>query len=170
MKIDSGAIDTVMPPHVANHFGLVETELSKTGPGFKAANGAPIKHYGQRSIKGVGDQFQLLHLTAQIADVKNTLGSVHQMVRAGNCVHFESGNCYIQHMQTGQRTPIEERNGTFEVGIWVPKADKSSNVCSVGESQCITKETGNQCNQPVPQRLVDNHADVWNHVCEFEGF
>ena len=117
MKIDSGAIDTVMPPQVANQFSLTEIELSKSGPGFKAANGSPIKHFGQIIIKGVGDQFQLLHLTAQIADVKNMLGSVHQMLRADNRVHFESGNCSIQHMKSGQRTPTEEKNGKFEVGI-----------------------------------------------------
>ena len=137
IKIDSGAVDTVMPPHVANHFALVETDLSKSGPGFKAANGSLIKHFGQRAIRGIGDQYQRLHLTAQIADVKNTLGSVYQMVRAGNTVHFESGNCYVQHNQSGQRTPIEEKNGMFEIGIWVPrspsppvKPNKLDNVCT----------------------------------------
>ena len=154
MKIDSGAIDNVMTPHVANHFGLTETELSKSGPGSNAANGSPIKHYGQRIIEGVGDQFQLLHLTAQIADVKNTLGSVNQMLRAGNCVHFESGNCYIQHMESGQRTPIEEKNGTLEVGIWVPKSKKKINVCQACESAIVNLE----------------HDNAQNQVCEFEGF
>ena len=111
-----------MPPHVAEHFALVETEMSRKGPGFRAANGSPIKHYGQRVVKGLGDQFQNLSLTAQVADVKSTLGSVHQMLRAGNSVHFETGNCYIEHMPTGQRTSIEEKHGTFEVGVWVPKS------------------------------------------------
>ena len=35
INIDSGAIDTVMPPHIATHFSL---EHTKSGPGFKAAN------------------------------------------------------------------------------------------------------------------------------------
>ena len=72
----------------------------------------------------MGDQYQLLNMTAQIADVSNTLGSVHQMIKAGNRVHFESGLCYIEHIRTGKRTPIVEKNGTFEVGIWVPRASK----------------------------------------------
>ena len=124
IKIDSGAVDTVMPPGVANHFDLVETELSRKGPGFRAANGSPIRHFGQKSIRGIGDQFQLLNMTAQIADVSNTLGSVHQMIKAGNRVHFESGLCYIEHVRTGKRTPIIEKNGAFEVGIWVPRVSK----------------------------------------------
>ena len=122
IKIDSGAIDTVMPPSVGRHFNVVETEMSQKGPGFKAANGTPIKHLGQRIIKGVGDQFQMLSVTAQVAEVKSTLGSVYQMLRAGNRVHFEEGNCYIEHIRTGKRTVVLEKNGTFEVGIWVPKA------------------------------------------------
>ena len=95
VKIVSGAIDTVMPPSVARYFNTVQTEMSREGPGFRAANGSPIKHYGQKTLKGIGDQFQPLNMTAQVADVKTTLGSVNQMLRAGNIVHFETGNCYV---------------------------------------------------------------------------
>ena len=41
IKIDSGAVDTVMPPSVANHFNLVETDLSKNGPGSGQPMGRP---------------------------------------------------------------------------------------------------------------------------------
>ena len=109
--------------------------MSRKGPGFRAANGSPIKHYGQRIIRGIGDQFQSLSLTAQVADVKSTLGSVHQMLRAGNSVHFESGNCYIEHLPTGKRTSIEEKNGTFEVGVWVPKACTHTSSISASKKQ-----------------------------------
>ena len=64
-------------------------------------------------------------MKAQVADVKTTLGSVYQMLRAGNRVHFERGNCYIEHINTGQKTRIDEKGGTFEVGVWVPKSTKS---------------------------------------------
>merc|ERR1712240_156072 len=96
--------------------------MSKNGPGFRAANGSPIKHYGQRVLKGYSEQFQSLIMTAQVADVSTTLGSVNQMLKAGNLVHFETGNSYIEHVRTGRRTKIEEKNGTFEVGVWVPRA------------------------------------------------
>ena len=122
VKIDSGAIDTVMPPSVGNYFGLAETVMSRKGPGFRAANGTAIKHYGQRTMRGTTDQYKPINMTAQVADVKTTLGSVNQMLKAGNRVHFETGNCYIEHVPTGVRTEILEKNGTFEVGIWVPKS------------------------------------------------
>ena len=72
-------------------------------------------------MEGVGDSYQPLSMTAQVADVKATLGSVNQMLKAGNKVHFEAGNCYVEHVRTGRKTKIEEKGGTFEVGIWVPR-------------------------------------------------
>ena len=140
IKIDSGAIDTVMPTNVANHFKIQETNMSKNGPGFRAANGSPIKHYGQRVLKGYGDQFQTLSMTAQVADVSTTLGSVNQMLRAGNRVHFETGNSYIENVRTGHRTKIEEKRGTFGVGIWVPKSRKDYNSIQSVKSQSTTKD------------------------------
>ena len=136
VKIDSGAIDTVMPPSVAKYFNTVQTEMSQKGPGFRAANGSPIKHFGQKTLKGIGDQFQPLSMTAQVADVKTTLGSVNQMLKAGNIVHFETGNCYVEDLRTGRKTKVEEKNGTFEIGIWIPAA-ASVNQCSAASvNQC----------------------------------
>ena len=123
VRIYPGAVDTVMPLGVARHFVLNATEYSRNGPGFRAANGSPIKHYGQRIIKGWGDEYQPLGMTAQVADVEATLGSVNQMLKAGNKVHFERGNCYIENEATGRRTIIKEKAGTFEIGVWVPRVN-----------------------------------------------
>ena len=81
-------------------------------------------------------------MTAQVADVKTTLGSVNQMLKAGNRVHFETGNCYIEHVRTGVKTRIQEKNGTFEVGIWVPKSGNQQHCNSVsGNTSRITTTT-----------------------------
>ena len=95
-------------------------------------NGSAIKHYGQRTLRGITDHYAPLNMTAQVADVKTTLGSVNQMLKAGSRVHFEAGNCYIENMRTGVRTEIQEKNGTFEVGIWVPKSGNQRQCNSVG--------------------------------------
>ena len=141
IKVDSGAIDTVMPPNVAKYFGIHQTEMSRQGPGFRAANGSPIKHYGQKTLEGVGDSYQPLNMTAQVADVKATLGSVNQMLKAGNKVHFETGNCYVEHVRTGKKTKIEEKNGTFEVGIWVPKPTNGNRCDQVASAAGRPKAT-----------------------------
>ena len=100
---------------------MIETERSKEGKGFVAANNTTIEHYGMRKLKGQGDEFQPLGMIAQVAKVKSTLISVRRMLEAGNRVHFEPGNCYIEHMTTGARTNIIEKNGSYEIGFWVPK-------------------------------------------------
>ena len=120
IKIDSGAIDTVIPKEVGTYFPIRETEASKSGTGFKAANGSHIANHGERRIEGLGEEWNPIGLRAQVADVKTALGSVYQMIRAGNSVHLEAGNCYINNLRTGKRTPIREKNGTFEISIWVP--------------------------------------------------
>ena len=109
----------VPPTSVATSVPLEQTERSKSGTGFRAANGSHIKHYGQRYIEGFGDQYQGMYLKAQVADVRSPLGSVSQMVKAGNRVHFEAGNSYVEHIATGRVTPMIERNGMYELGIWV---------------------------------------------------
>ena len=102
------------------------------------------KRQGQKTLKGLGDQLQQLNMTAQVADVKTTLGSVNQMLRAGNIVHFETGNCYVENARTKRRTKIEEKGGTFEVRIWVPKA--------VGKRQCNRVETAKETAKPTFHR------------------
>ena len=78
-------------------------------------------------------------MTAQVAEVKTTLGSVNQMLKAGNRVHFETGNCYIQDVRTGKKTRMEEKGGTFEVGIWVPTQSSSQRCDQVVKPQAVTK-------------------------------
>ena len=119
IKVDSGAVETVMPASMARHIPTRETNRSKNGSGFRAANGSHIQHYGQKALKGYGDEFQSLNIIAQVADVKTALASVYRMVQAGNMVHFEKDNCYIQHLETGTVTPMLEKNGGFEIGLWV---------------------------------------------------
>merc|ERR1712219_106988 len=58
VKIDSGAIDTVMPPSVAKYFNTIQTVMSQRGLGCRAANGSR-----QKTLKGIGDHYQPLNMT-----------------------------------------------------------------------------------------------------------
>ena len=121
LKIDSGAVDTVIPPSVAETVPTEQTEQSVHGAGFRAANGTPIKHFGQKTVIGCTDQGEPIRFVGQVADVRTPLCSVFQMMEDGNQIHFEKGNCYIRHAATGRITEIVEKNGAFEVGVWVQK-------------------------------------------------
>ena len=50
VQVDSGAIDTVAPKEVAGAFKIRETEASRRGLGFVAANGTKIKNYGEKQV------------------------------------------------------------------------------------------------------------------------
>ena len=84
-----------------------------------------IKHYGMRRIKGQGDSYRPMSMVAQVADVKSTLVSVHRLLEAGNRVHFEPGNCYVEHITTRVKTKIIDKGWAFEVGFWVPRTEKA---------------------------------------------
>ena len=66
-------------------------------------------------------------MVAQVADVKTALVSVSRLLKAGNIVHFEPGNCYIQSVDKGIVTPMLEKNGGYEVGLWVEAPSVPSN-------------------------------------------
>ena len=151
VTVDSGAYNTVGPPSVGTHFKITDTEASKTGRNYRAANGTVIRNYGQRIVRGTNEVGLPLSLPIQVADVNKVLGSVREMVRAGNKVVFDqdsSGKCcsYLEHKSTGKRTAIHENNGNFEFIIKVPKGegsvDKVENVRAIIKNEAGTDSEG----------------------------
>ena len=97
IQVDSGAIDTVGPKDIAGVFKMRETEMSRRGIGFVAANGSGIKSYGEKKIVGYTDNGEAVSMRVQCADVKKVLCSVHKMnlgcnvVVLGKELHAEQG-------------------------------------------------------------------------------
>ena len=114
-----------MSPNMAKHFPLESTERSRNGEGYLAANNSVIPHYGMRKLRGQSDEYKPMNMIAQVAGVKSALVSVHRLLEAGNRVHLERGNCYVEHVKSKIRTNIAEKNGAFEVGFWIPKAQEN---------------------------------------------
>ena len=90
---------------------MMDTEASKTGKHYRAANGSTIRNYGQRVVKGTSENGLALSLPIQVADVHKVLGSVREMVKAGNRIVFDedaNGKCcsYLEHKKSGKRTNI----------------------------------------------------------------
>ena len=69
VQIDSGAIDTVGPKEIGKAFEMKETEMSKKGIGYVAANGSSIENYGEKKIVGYTDDGESVSMRAQRADV-----------------------------------------------------------------------------------------------------
>ena len=83
VTVDSGAVDTVTPPSTAKYFPILETDASRRGLDYRAANGTNIKNHGARSVQGISSEFKPMNLIMNVADVRKTLASAFQIVAAG---------------------------------------------------------------------------------------
>jgi hypothetical protein len=140
VTVDSGAVDWVTPKTTAPGVELRENRMSREGVKYRAANGSPIENYGQKSLKGYSGDWNPTACTMQVADVRETLGSVDQMVEGDNLVVFgkpEFGGSYIQDMRTGRRTDMRRRNGKFQFDLWIEgqKSVKSVTAATVTSNQ-----------------------------------
>ena len=124
VQVDSGAIDTVAPKEVASAFRVRETEASRRGLGFVAANGTKIKNYGEKQMVGYTDDGEGVSLKMQCTDIKKTLGSVHRMNQGGNVVALGGDQSYMVNKKTHQKTRIKYEDGQCVFYIWAPGRSK----------------------------------------------
>ena len=124
VQIDCGAIDTVGPKEIARAFEMKETEMSKRGIGYVAANGSSIKNYGEKKIVGYTDDGESVSVRVQCADVKKALCSVHKMSLGRNVVVLDGGRSYTQNKETGQKTRINYEEGQYVMYMWLPSKEE----------------------------------------------
>ena len=129
---DSGAADHVAPVQTASHLEVRETEASRQGVKYVAANGHKIANLGQRKIQGVTDKGVPLGMTWQVADVKKPLASVGRMCDAGNVAVFTKDGGYVvpgeymgEVMSRLERMDqstlrMKRENGVYNFNLWVP--------------------------------------------------
>ncbi len=89
-----------------------ESEMSKKGIGFVAANGSGIKNYGEKLTAGYTDDGGAVSM--------KVLCSVHKMNMGGNVVVLDREKSYMQHKESGKKTRIEYEDGQYVMYVWVP--------------------------------------------------
>jgi hypothetical protein len=77
-----------------------ETEMSKKGIGYVAANGSGIKNNGEKNIVGYTDDGERVSMRVQCSDVKKVLCSVHKMNLGGNVVVLDGEKSYMQDKES----------------------------------------------------------------------
>ena len=97
-----------------------ETEMSKRGIGYVAANGSGIKSYGETKIAGYTDDGEGVSMRVQCADVKKVLCSVHKMNLGGSVVVLDGGRSYMQNKGSGRKTKIHYEDGQYVMYLWLP--------------------------------------------------
>jgi len=120
VNMDSGAIDHVINPDLAKMFETKPTERSLKGSYYEAANGTPIKNYGEKDVVGQTEDGSDIGITFQAADVKGTLGAVQKICAAGNYVLFDDTGGIIINKTSGKKTGFElNEKGIYALKIWV---------------------------------------------------
>lgn len=74
---------------------------------------------GERRLVGTDERWEPLGLTMQVANVSKVLRSVRKTCDAGNMVVFDNEGSYVMNKRTGATTKIWERNGVYEIDLWV---------------------------------------------------
>ena len=125
MTVDSGACDHVTPKKAMPTVRVKMTEAVKHGVTYSAANGGIIPNEGEIDLEGYTEDGKPLGLTLQVAEVSKPLAAVRKMCAAGNRVTFDDDpndelyGGYIENKQTGSRTQIHKRGGTYGLTLWV---------------------------------------------------
>jgi hypothetical protein len=125
VQVDSGAVDSVAPPGIAEAFSVMKTKMSEAGIGFVAANGSRIANFGEKQVMGWTDEGDPVSMRMTVADVNKVLGSVHRMNLGGNKVVLNGSDSYMEG-RNGRRTKIHYKDGQFIMYLWVPATSKKA--------------------------------------------
>ena len=79
---------------------------------------------GQKTFSATTECGSVRKMTAKVTDVSKALLSVPKIVKAGNTVVFKEGDCFIEDNNTKHRIPVQERNGSYALKLWIPTLDQ----------------------------------------------
>ena len=120
VTVDSGAVRSVMPKHVASVYDVEETSLSRRNANFLAANDTVIKNHGQRRVNAVDDKWNQTSMHFQVADVSKTLASVRELDASGHITMMGNNSGYIKNIKSGKTILLYAEGGEYKFDLWVP--------------------------------------------------
>ena len=119
--VDSGAEESVCPRGVFME-PMVPSAMSQAGLGYRAANGSPIKNYGQQKVQFATSEGHKCNIPFQVADVERPLISTYSLAQAGNVVEFSEAGGSILHVKTGQRIALVRKGAMYFLPMYVDAA------------------------------------------------
>jgi hypothetical protein len=122
---DSGAVDHVITKSDAKAFKLHESQMSKAGIGFSAANGTPISNYGSKHLNGITENNLKFNMQANVTDVNKNLASIPKILKEGSDVFLSiAKGSYIKNEKAGAQIPLRiKENGMPEFDLWVQRSN-----------------------------------------------
>ena len=126
LVIDSGASATVLPETWFQNYVKKDSEGSKAGEFWRAANNSKIYNLGERKLSVLSlDGGVQRSMTFQVAQVGKAFGSVSKIVHNQNRVVFDPEGSYIESLSDGSVLPLREHTGFYVLDVWVAPARDS---------------------------------------------
>ena len=97
----------------------IETERTLSGFNFHGADGSPIPHKGEKTIKPITREGGETSMKFQLCPVNKALGSVSKIVKNGSRVIFDESGSYIQNKKTGNVIWLREQDGLYMLDVKV---------------------------------------------------
>ena len=121
LTVDSGASDTVIPPHYLRWCEISHTE--KVGTEYEVANGENVYNIGERRcimrMSETGKATEELEIAFQVVeDVHKPLLAVSAITKQGHSVVFAEENSHIL-LSNGGKLAMRHVHGTYEIDIFV---------------------------------------------------
>ena len=121
--MDSGCVDSIAPPELAEHVPTVPSAGSKRGQKYAAASGHSLSNLGEKLLHTVSDCGTESRRKYQIAEVTRPLDSVSEVCDVGNRVVFGAGGGFIFNVRTHEVTPFFREGKLYEHHQWLRKED-----------------------------------------------
>ena len=125
---------SIAPPSMATGVAIEESEMSRKGQPFIAADQGRIENQGQQSIHITTNEGRGGLTRVQIGDVNRPLMAVSQMCDAGNYVLFTSEGGSVLNLHDGQWTDFERLNNVYSMDWWLTTNDAN------GETQKTSRQ------------------------------
>ena len=107
--------DQAFPEH-----RIHETEASKSGGVFIAADGRRIPNRGEQHVKMEVETGAMCGVTFNDAPVTDPIISVSRLNDSGHDVCYKKKGGYIEHLQSGQRIRMYRREGVYWIKVKIP--------------------------------------------------
>ena len=137
--VDSGAAQTVVPPSMAPGVTIEESEMSKRGQSFTAANAGNNLNHGQQSLRITTNEWKAGRTLAQVGDVNRPLMAVSQVCDQGNYVLFTSQGGSVLILYDGEWIDFDRVHDTYMMEWWMTVEDvngQSRKAPGHSESTC----------------------------------
>ena len=119
LLVDSGAVDNVGDPRAFPEYKLRESDGSRNGLHYLAANNGKMKNVCELNLTCRSSEGIPFKLSMQGAGVSRPILSVIRLIESGKDVIFKKNGGIIRDTETAVTTTFRRTHGNYVMGIWV---------------------------------------------------